>query len=114
MRYAQPQPARASAVLEVVRRIDAVLHSQRRLLTDDGPAIWAAVQSGEPGPLPDLLRAIVPLDRLADRLTEWAPERSGERPDAEIDAVVAEVTSTLDALGVPARREPPPGARRRG
>ncbi|MEO6628517.1 MAG: hypothetical protein ABIP03_08090, partial [Aquihabitans sp.] len=115
MRYAQPQPARASAVLEVVRRIEAVLHSQRRMLADDGSAIWAAVEAGEAGPLPDLLRAIVPLDRLADHLTEWAPERSGERPDGEIDTVVAKVTATLDALGVPREeRDPPPGTRRRG
>ena len=115
MRYAQPQPARASAVLEVVRRIDAVLHSQRRVLTDEGPAIWAAVEAGEAGPLPDLLRAIAPLDRLADRLTEWAPDRAGERPDAEVDAAVGEVTATLDALGVPREeREPPPGGHRRG
>ena len=77
--------------------------------------MWAAVQAGEPGPLHDLLRATLPLDRFADRLTEWAPERAGERPDAELDAAVAEVTATLDELGVPReQREPPPGARRRG
>ena len=114
VRYAQPQPARAAAVLQVVRRIDAVLHGQRRLLEREGPAVWAAVQAGDPGPLPDLFRAVAPLDRLADRITEWAPERAGVRPDTEIDTVVAEVTATLDGLGVPhEQREPPPGARRR-
>lgn len=114
-RYAQPQPERASTILTLVRRIDAVLHAQRRVLEREGPAVWAAVESGEAGPLPDLLRAVRPLDRLADRLTEWVPERAGERPDAEVDAAVAEVTATLDALGVPhEQREPPPGARRRG
>ena len=114
-RYAQPQPARAADVLQVVRRLDAVLHDQRRVLEREGPSVWAAVEAGEAGPLPDLLRAMAPLDRLADRLTEWAPERAGVRPDDEVDATVAEVTATLDALGVPVEtRTPPPGARRRG
>lgn len=112
VRYAQPQPSRAAAVLQVVRRIDAVLHGQRRVLEREGPAVWAAVQAGEPGPLPDLLRAVVPLDRLADRITTWAPERAGERPDAEIDAVVAEVTASLDALGIPHEQREPPRTRR--
>lgn len=115
VRYAQPQPVRAAAVLELVRRIDAVLHGQRRVLEREGPAVWGSVTSGDAAPLPALLRAVVPLDRLADRITQWAPERAGERPDADIDAVVAEVTAALDALGVPEeQREPPPGARRRG
>lgn len=114
-RYAQPQPARAGAVLELVRRIDTALHSQRRVLEREGPSIWAAVESGDPGPLPDLLRAAMPLDRFADRLGEWAPDRAGERPDHDLDVMVAEVGATLDALGVPREpREPPPGARRRG
>lgn len=113
-RYAQPQPARAADVLQVVRRLDAVLHGQRRVLDREGPAVWAAVEAGEAGPLPDLLRAMAPLDRLADRLTEWAPERAGDRPDHEVDTTVAQVTATLDALGVPVeQRTPPPGARRR-
>jgi hypothetical protein len=75
VRYAQPQPARAAALLQVVRRIDAVLHGQRRLLEREGSAVWAAVQAGDTGPLPDLFRAVAPLDGLADRITEWAPER---------------------------------------
>lgn len=115
VRYAQPQPVRAAAVLELVRRIDAVLHGQRRVLEREGPAVWASVASGDVAPLPALLRAVAPLDRLADRITEWAPERAGERPDTEIDAVVAEVTADLDRLGVPREdRRPPPGGRRRG
>ena len=99
-RYAQPQPARAADVLQVVRRLDAVLHAQRRVLEREGPAVWAAVEAGEAGPLPDLLRAMAPLDRLADRLTEWAPERAGDRPDHEVDTTVAQVTATLDRVGV--------------
>lgn len=115
VRYAQPQPVRAAAVLELVRRIDAVLRGQRRVLEREGPAVWAAVTSGDPAPLPALLRAVAPLDHLADHITEWAPERAGERPDAEIDATVAEVTAALDDLGVPREEgRPPPGARRRG
>jgi hypothetical protein len=114
-RYAQPEPLRASQILELVRRIDATLHPQRRVMEKEGPAIWAQVTSGERTPLADLLRAAMPLDRLADRLTEWVPDRAGERPDAEVDAAVAEVTATLDELGVPReQREPPPGMRRRG
>jgi hypothetical protein len=115
VRYAQPQPARAAAVLRLVRRIDAVLHGPRRVLPRAGRGGGGAVRAGDPGPLPGLFRAVAPLDRLADRITEWAPERAGVRPDTEIDAVVAEVTAALDALGVPhEQREPPPGARRRG
>jgi hypothetical protein len=68
---------------------------------------------GDTAPLPALLRAVVPLDRLADVMTRWAPDRAGERPDADVDAAVAEVSATLDLLGVPReeRTGPPRAAR---
>ena len=111
VRYAQPQPVRAAAILEVVRRVDAALAGQRRSLEKDGPAVWAAVVGGDTAPLPALLRAVVPLDRLADVMTRWAPDRAGERPDADVDAAVAEVSATLDLLGVPREeRTGPPRA----
>ncbi|MBK6856300.1 MAG: hypothetical protein IPG97_07035 [Microthrixaceae bacterium] len=46
-------------------------------------------------------------------MTRWAPDRAGERPDADVDAAVAEVSATLDLLGVPReeRTGPPRAAR---
>lgn len=116
VRYAQREPERVSAVLEVVRRIEAVLHPQAKVLAKEGPQTWDAVTAGTPGPMPDLLRAMQPLDALGDRLAAWAVDRAGDPPDAEVDRVVASVTARLDELGVPReqRERPPPGARRRG
>lgn len=122
VRYAQPQPGRAGQVLAVVRRIEAVLHPQAKLLRAEGPLVWDAVDGGggpTKGPTAfviEVLRASLPLHRLGDTLAAWAVDVTGPRPDDEVDAVVAEVTARLDALGVPDERDrpPPPGARRRG
>jgi hypothetical protein len=117
-RYAQPQPQRVSAVLEVVRRIDAVLQPVAGRIAKEGPAIWTALEGdgGGDDPLVALLRVTRDLDRLGDVLAEWAEDRHASQPEADVDATVAEVTRRLDELGVPReeRMRPPPGARSRG
>jgi hypothetical protein len=122
VRYAQPQPGRSSVVLALVRRIEAVLHPQAKLLRAEGDAIWAAVDGGggpTTGPTAfviEVLRAAQGLHRLGDTLAAWAADVTTPRPDDEVDATTAEVKARLDALGVPDERDrpPPPGVRRRG
>ena len=122
VRYAQPEPGRASSVLALVRRIEAVLHPHAKLLRTEGPAIWSALEGGggpTTGPTAfviEVLRVSQGLDRLGDTLAAWAVDVSAPRPDDEVDATTAEVKARLDALGVPDERDrpPPPGVRRRG
>jgi hypothetical protein len=123
VRYAQPQPTRSGTILANVRRIDAVLHPQAKLLRAEGPTIWAALEgTGEAPSTGPTAFTIAVLDvarrlhELGDVLAAWAVDPSQPRPDDEVDAVTAEVQSRLDALGVPDERDrrPPPGARRRG
>ena len=125
VRYAQPQPQRASDLIELVRRIESALRPFAKVLEREGPAIWAAVSSPSEASAADgvdpklvaLVRALAELDRIGDELSAWAVEaRSENRPDAALDATVADVTARLEELGV-AREErprPPPGARSRG
>ena len=118
-RYAQPQPQRASAVIELLRRLEAVLRPHAKRFEKEGPEVWAAVEGGEGAgadPVADVLRALQQLDALGDVLATWAVDRAGERPDAAVDATVAALTVRLEELGVPReeRTGPPPGARRRG
>jgi hypothetical protein len=117
-RYAQPQPQRVSAVLEVVRRIDAVVQPVAGRIAKEGPAIWAALEGdgAADDPLVALLRVTRDLDGLGDALAAWAEDRHGSQPEAAVDEAVAEVTRRLDELGVPReeRMRPPPGARSRG
>jgi hypothetical protein len=116
-RYAQPQPQRVSDVLDLVRRIEFAMGSHQRAIADDGPSLWVAVQSAEAGQPQSqtvgLLLAMVDLDHLGDVLAAWAADPSGARPDATIDAVIADVTRRLDELGVPQEERQPP-TRRRG
>lgn len=121
VRYAQSNPVRVSQVMEHVRRIEAALHPHAKLLVADGPALCAAASSGAPDDdSPDarvvgLLRASLVLDEVADALAVWADDRSTDRPDAAVDAAVAEVARRLDELGIPHEERPPPrGARSRG
>ena len=117
-RYAQPQPQRASDVIELLRRIEFAIRPHGKLLEREGPAVWQAIQATHEADGTDpfvvaLLRALVELDRLGDVLAAWAVERAGERPDELVDAVVADVSKRLEDLGVP-REERPRRAGNRG
>ncbi len=119
VRYAQGQPVRVSQVLELVRRIEAALHPHAKLLATAGTRLWPAVVAGKaPATEPEatvvgVLRAAAALDRVADVVVAWAIDRTGDQPDADVDAVVLDVTRRLDDLGVPREdRSGPP--RRRG
>jgi hypothetical protein len=119
VRYAQPQPVRASAVVELVRRIDAALRAQAKVVERRGPELWAATAGDEDAAEGDavlvgVLRAARELDRLADLLAAWAVDRRPARPDAEVDAVVADVAGRLDVLGIPREDERPRPPRSRG
>lgn len=120
-RYAQPQPQRASDLIELVRRIEAAVRPQQATFDSDGPALWSALTGEVDGEgagdmaLVGVLGALQEIDRVADVLATWAVDRAGERPDEAVDATVADVAARLDALGV-AREERPPmprGARTR-
>jgi hypothetical protein len=126
VRYAQPEPARASAVLELVRRTDLALKPYADLL-ERSPELLAAAVSRAPyadvpidrsTDLPDqrdeeqraaygLLVAAVGLDRLGDVLARWARTRSDQRPDAEVDGIAREVFRVLGDLGVAREARPP-------
>jgi hypothetical protein len=113
-RYAQPQPQRASDLIELVRRIESALRAHQSTFETDGRAIWEAVVSGGAdanAPAStlaiDVLRALREIDDVGDVLAAWAVDRAGERPDAAIDAVVADVTARLEALGVEREERPP-------
>ena len=115
-RYAQPQPQRASDVIEPLRRIDFALRPHTKLLEKQGEAVWKAVtgesSDGEADPVVvGLLRALTELDRLGDVLAAWAVDRAGERPDGDVDVVVADVNARLDELGVPHEEGPRPRGR---
>lgn len=120
VRYAQPQPQRASDLIELVRRIESALRSSAKVLERDGEAVWAAV-TGAPsdevdGRLVALVQALVELDRVGEALSAWAVHASpATRPDGDVDRTVADVAARLSAMGVAREeRRPPTGARSRG
>lgn len=108
-RYAQPQPQRASAVIELLRRIDVALKPHHKRLEREGPGVWAELQGQAPATdilLVGLLQALAEVDLLGDGLATWAVDRAGERPDGLVDEVVADVTARLEALGVEREERP--------
>ena len=116
VRYAQPEPQRVNDILELVRRGDAALGKNASKLDRDGPAFWEALEHNGSGPdeyVVGVLHAARQLDGLGEVLATWAVDRAGERPNADVDRVVADVAKRLDELGVP-REERPPGPRNRG
>lgn len=117
VRFGQPEPERASRLLEVVRRTEGALHSHLDQLRADGPALWRALteDTGAPDGSLDrvlgLLHVATELDRAGDALAAWAADWPGPPPTTEVDAVTSDVAERLDALGVPAEEGPPPGVR---
>lgn len=120
VRYAQPEPARAGAVLELVRRTDAALEPWRERI-EQVPELVALAADGasdhqRTGPAPGngdgddvgdtdgrivgLLRAAHELDRLGDVLAAWAAGRDEARPDREVQDTAGAVFALLDHLGV--------------
>jgi hypothetical protein len=113
VRYAQPQPQRVNDILDLVRRVEWALGKQSKRVEREGAELWSALESGDDGDeLVALLRAAQELDGLGDVVVAWAVDRSGESPDARVDAVVTDVGQRLDALGIP--HEERPGPRNRG
>src|SRR5206468_2492841 len=90
-RYAQGQPERVAALLQVVRRI----------------------QFGIAKGATNLQPCIERVDVVADALAVWAADPwRAHRPDAEVDAAVVSLTAELDALGVPVEERPTRPSRR--
>jgi len=116
-RYAQPQPERVSALLDLVRRSDFAIQAHAKCIEHDGPALWHAVATGATGELDaqvvGLLQAMAELDRLGDTLAAWAVDRTGDAPDAAVDAVIEDVGRRLDAIGVPHEERTRPQVMRR-
>lgn len=125
-RYAQPEPARAAAVLGLVRRWDAAVHDHLDVLRRDGARLLAAAREagGADADTTDadttdeevvaLLRVGGDLDRLGDVVAGWARDRHGTDPGDEVDATVDRVAAELARLGVPEEAPIPPGMRGRG
>jgi hypothetical protein len=117
VRYAQPRPQSVSDLLDLVRRLESALRQHAAILQREGDALWDAVEAGttpadeEHAQVVALLRVATELDQLGDALASWAVDITGERPDATVDAVVEEVGTRLDALGVPHEERPPPRQR---
>jgi hypothetical protein len=113
VRYATPEPQRVEDVLILVRRVESALGKHTKVLTREGADVWRTLEAGESTPLVELLRVTKELDDLGDVLVTWAVEISRERPDAEVDRVITNVTQQLDALGVPSEERQPPTRRGR-
>jgi hypothetical protein len=114
VRYAQPQPVRASAVLELVRRIEWALKPHVKKLEKDGRTAIAGDEQAN-----GVLDALATVDDLGDALAAWAVDPGAtDRPDATVDATVTDVARRLDEIGVPKEDGPPPrvpnGTRGRG
>lgn len=96
VRFAQPEPVRAGAVLELVRRTDGALK-----LADEVRAF-------------ELAPVVAELDAIADALVAWAVHHDGPPPVETVDRHGARAHARLEALGVPRESGPPAGGRRRG
>jgi hypothetical protein len=112
-RYAQGEPERVGALLEVVRWVEFALRPHLKAIRKDGPGTWAALQGGGDAPGVEYLRLLQELDRLGDVLAVWADDPwQAPRPDAEVDAAIRSLAAQLTALGAPREeRVRPPRAR---
>ena len=113
VRYATPEPQRVEDVLMLVRRVDSALAQHTKILTREGADVWRALERNESTPVVDLLRVSKELDDLGDVLVTWAVDISRDRPDAEVDRVIASVAEQLDDLGIPSEERAPPTRRGR-
>jgi hypothetical protein len=116
VRYAQPQPARVEAVLDLTRRLEFAIGKHNKVLAKQGDDVWTALETGANGgndvaAVVALLRVAQEIDALGDVLAAWAVDHTQPRPDAEVDECIGDVAPQLDALGVPheERQRPPRG-----
>ncbi|MFP5320565.1 MAG: hypothetical protein ACLGIC_01825 [Acidimicrobiia bacterium] len=93
VRFAQPEPTRAGAVLELVRRTDGAL---KRAGDDVGDELAAVVAE---------------LEAIADALVAWSISHDGPPPVDAVEHHGARAFAQLEALGVP-REDGPPRPRR--
>ena len=115
-RYGQPQPQRTHDLIEVLRRIDVAVRNALPALGEHGVALWQALENGaapadDAAPFVELLLVIRDIDSVGNTLAEWANDTLLPRPDTEIDAVAADASRRLDALGVPREEDRPPRGR---
>ena len=109
-RYAQPQPQRASDVIELMRRSDAGLRPHAKRLEREGTEVSRAFEAGDDDFVASVLRVMSALDGLGDALAAWAADPHAEaRPDERVDDVVRDVGPRLDELGIPHEERPQPG-----
>lgn len=106
VRYAQPAPEAASAVLELVRRTEGALRPHARAIENGGLDAIADAQTDGPS-VGELLDVAAVLDELGDELAAWAADRSRPRPDAAVQRLGEQVFARLADLGVPREQRPP-------
>jgi hypothetical protein len=113
VRYSQPEPQRVDNLLQLVRRVEGVFGAHRTQLERNGPELWSELEHAGPETdgLIGVLQTARELDGVGDVLAEWAVDRTGDRPNALVDEVVARVADRLEALGIPAEEPIPRGAR---
>jgi hypothetical protein len=116
VRYAQPQPGRVEAVLDLTRRLEFAIGKHNKVLAKHGDEVWRALESGADGDgsvkeVVALLRVAQEIDAAGDILATWAVDRADPQPDAAVDALIVQVAPQLDELGVPheERVRPPRG-----
>lgn len=122
VRYAQPEPVRAAALLEVTRRAESGLHDvARRIereprLSDLGRALahfghdyptLLDAYLHDADPIDDEAASVIPvlavaasLDDLGAVVAAWAIEAGDDRPDDLIEEGCQQANGQLDALGV--------------
>lgn len=111
VRFAQAEPTRAGALLEVVRRCDAALHPLAKELATSGRNADVDADVDTEAAV-GLLTVALELDELADRMAEWAVDASATAPVSEVDRICSTIPPRLDDLGIARESGGPP--RRRG
>ncbi len=85
VRLAQPEPLRAEAILQIVRRLDAALKPFEK----------------SPGDAGELIHPVETMSGLSEVLCAWADAGPENPPVKAIDETCAHLFLRLDQLGVP-------------
>ena len=115
VRYAQPEPVRAGAVLELIRRLDAALAPHRSKiekpgagqLLDEQARQWKREPFAAGDAAVPLLGVAIELDELADEFVAWALDITQPRPTDAVDQRCRRIAGLLDELGVPTESRDP-------